>query len=128
MAEARVFTVEVAEVSKEVSHKEKVMLKDTTDCERFDRLTADDQTALVDVAFWAVLSIHNEKSKDKNYKNYVIVDKEGKKYVTGSQSFWNAFMDIWSEMKDEKESWSLKVYRVPSKNFKGKDFLTCSIA
>ena len=48
-------------------------------------------------------------------------------YVTGSESFWNSFRDIYDEMENESDEWSLKLYRLPSKNRQGKDFLTCSI-
>ena len=58
---------------------------------------------------------------------YVIIDKNGDKYVTGSLSFWNSFMDIYTEMLGEDEEWSIKAYKLDSKNYKGKKFLTCSI-
>ena len=75
----------------------------------------------------AILKVHNEKSDDKEYLNYVIVDNEGHKFVTGSQSFWSSFINIYEEMKDEDEEWAIKVYRLPSKNYKGKEFITCSV-
>ena len=58
----------------------------------------------------------------------IIIDENNDKYVTGSASFWNSFCDIWSDMAGEDEEWMLECYRLPSKNYKGKDFLTCSIA
>ena len=73
------------------------------------------------------LSIHNEKSDNVDYENYVIIDKNGDKYVTGSASFWSSFMDIYNEMQGEEEAWSIKAYKLDSKNYKGKKFLTCSI-
>ena len=53
--------------------------------------------------------------------------KDGTKYVTGSSSFWSSFEEIYTEMEGEDEEWGVRVYRSPSKNYTGKDFITCSI-
>jgi hypothetical protein len=71
--------------------------------------------------------VHNEKSDDKDYDNYIVVDGKGDKYVTGSTAFWNAFMSIFEEMKGETEPWSIQLNLIPSKNYKGKNVLTCSL-
>lgn len=120
------YEVKVAEVSKELTGKQKIQLKDTTDCVRLDKATQE-EPVLINVDYYAVLEIHNEKSEDKDYKNYVVVSTDGTRYVTGSESFWNAFMNIFDDMQDSDEEWQLKVYRMPSKNRQGKDFITCSI-
>lgn len=121
----RGYSVTIAETSRELSAKERVQLKDTTDCVALDKATQE-SPVVIDLDMFAVLNIHNEKSDDKDYLNYVLVDKNGTRYTTGSESLWSAFMDIFAEMKDEAD-WALKVYRMPSKNRQGKDFLTCSV-
>ena len=35
--------------------------------------------------------------------------------------------EIAEEMEDAGEEYAIKAYRVPSKNYKGKEFLTCSV-
>ena len=120
------YEVKVAEVSKELTGKQKIQLKDTTDCVRLDQATQE-APVLINVDYYAILEIHNEKSQDKDYKNYVVVATDGTRYVTGSESFWNAFMNIFEDMEESDEEWQLKVYRMPSKNRQGKDFITCSI-
>lgn len=120
------YTVSVVETSKELTAKQKIQLKDTTDCTRLDQATLEGNV-IIDVDFWAQLAIHNEKSDDKDYTNYVVVDKSGTRYVTGSEAFWSAFRNIFDDMSDCDEEWSLKVYRKPSKNRQGKDFITCSV-
>lgn len=125
------YSVNVVSTSKDLSPKEKVMIKDTTDCVRMDEATQE-SAVIIDVDYWAELSVHNEKAEDKDYANYVVVDKNGTRYVTGSTSFWNTFMNIWDEMCDlegdeKSEPWSLKVYRRDSKNRAGKQFITCSV-
>ena len=120
------YEVTIVETSKELSAKERIQLKDTTYAVKLDKATQVEAVE-IDVDYYAVLSIHNEKAEDKDYANYVIVDKSGERYVTGSPSFWSSFMNIFNEMENETEPWTLKVYRMPSKNREGKDFITCSI-
>lgn len=120
------YTVSVVETSKELTGKQKIQLKDTTDCVRLDQATLEGNV-IIDVDFWAELAIHNEKSDDKDYTNYVVVDKSGIRYVTGSEAFWSAFRNIFDDMASCDEEWTLKVYRKPSKNRQGKDFITCSV-
>ena len=120
------YSVTIKETSRELSPKERVAIKDTTSCVRLDDATKDAKVKIIP-SLYCVLGIHNEKSEDKDYDNFVIVDADGVKYVTGSASFWSSFMDIAREMEGETEDWGIEVYRVPSKNYKGKFFLTCSI-
>ena len=123
------YSVLISEVSQELTAKERIILKDTTNAIKLDELTQEtDEKVIISPSIYAVLDIHNEKSEqNKDYKNFIIIDKAGKKYVTSSESFWNSFMDIANEMAGETEEWAIEVYRVPSKNFKGKEFLNCSI-
>lgn len=120
------YSVEIAETSKQLSAKERIRVKDTTDAIKLDEATQEN-AIIINPDMYAVLNIHNEKSDNVDYKNYIVVDKDGTKYVTGSDSFWSSFMNIYEEMDGEQEEWGIKVYRAPSKNYKGKDFITCSI-
>lgn len=120
------YLVEIKETSRDLTAKQRIALKDTSNALKLDTI-CDENAVIIDPVDYAVLSIHNEKSDNVDYENYVITDKNGDKYVTGSPSFWSAFMDIYSEMKSEEEEWSIKVYKLDSKNYKGKKFLTCSI-
>ena len=127
MTENRSYYVEIEQVSKEVSKKEAVILKDTSDAVSLAE-SCQDGALIIKPAMWAVLNIHNEKNKDgdKDYRCYLIVDADGSKYKTGSESFWNSFRDIVDDMEDSDEEWAIKAYKLPSKNGK-KDFITCSI-
>lgn len=120
------YSVGIKETSKQLSAKERIAIKDTSNALKLDVECEEDGVIITPVAF-AILSIHNEKSDNKDYENYVIIDKDGNKYVTGSESFWNAFISIWDEMQEEDEAWGIKAYKLDSKNYKGKKFLTCSI-
>ena len=120
------YSVAIKESSRELTAKQRIALKDTTEAVKLDEATQV-EPVIINVDMYAILAIHNEKSENPDYDNYIVVDKNGTKYVTGSASFWSSFMDIFTEMEGEDEAWALKVYRVPSKNYKGKDFITCSI-
>lgn len=120
------YSVTVIESSKELSAKERVACKDTTGCTGLDEATRLEDV-LIEPDFWVKLSVHNEKSIDKDYDKFLIVAKDGTRYVTGSKSFVTAFMDIVSEMDGTGEEYAVKAFRLPSKNYSGKEFLTCSI-
>ena len=120
------YSVSVIESSKELSAKERVACKDTAGCTGLDDATRLDDV-IIEPDFWVRLSVHNEKSMDKDYEKFIIVAKDGTRYVTGSESFVSAFMDIVSEMDGTGEEYAIKVHRMPSKNYSGKEFLTCSI-
>lgn len=120
------YEVTILSCSKELSAKERIQLKDTTGATKLDTATQEGKVR-IDLDFYAEISIHNEKSEDKDYSNYVIVDKNGTRYVTGSPSFWSAFINIAKEMENESEPWGIEAYRMPSKNRQGKDFITCSL-
>lgn len=120
------YSVSIKETSKNLTAKERIAIKDTTSAIKLDEATQV-ESVLIAPEMFAVLSIHNDKSDNPDYENYIVVDKDGRKFVTGSQSFWTSFMDIWTEMENEDEDWSVLVYRHPSKNYKGKDFITCAI-
>lgn len=120
------YSVTVKLVSKDLTHKERVQITDLTDCVKLDKATQEGPV-LIDLDYYAVLDIHNEKADDKDYQNYVVADKNGTRYSTGSKSFFNNLVDICEEMEGSDETWQVKVYRKPSKNRAGKDFITCSI-
>ena len=120
------YSASIKESSRELTAKERIMLKDTTSAVKLDQATQVEDIH-ISVDSYAILNIHNDKATPTDYENYIILDRNCTKYVTGSQSFWNAFMDIFSEMENEPEEWSIRVYRHPSKNYSGKDFITCAI-
>lgn len=120
------FSVEIKESTIELTAKERIRLKDTTNAIKLDEATQIDKVVISPVGY-AILAIHNEKATPNDYENYLVMSADGKKYVTGSKSFWDSFMNIYNEMKDESDAYEIEIYRVPSKNYKGKDFISCSI-
>lgn len=120
------YSVNIRTVSRNITAKERVMLKDTTNAISLDEATQGAKFVF-EPDYYAILDVHNEKSEDKDYVKYIIVDKAGAKLVTGSESFFTSFISIMDEMADCDEEFSIEAYRMPSKNYKGKEFITCSI-
>lgn len=128
---AKSFEVKIIETSMELTHKEKVMLKDISRAIKLDEVCDNGNEIQIKPAGYARLSVHNEKADNSDYEQILVIDESGEKYITGSSSFWHSFSEIWDEMvndADEKEEWFLIIYKKDSKNYKGKQFLTCYIA
>ena len=124
------YTTKIVQSSRELSVKERIALKDIRDATSLDDAVQPGDTLLIAPEEFVELAIHNEAAKgDKDYTKYVIIDKAGNKYYTGSKTFFRNFIDIWDEMKNEApdEEFQISVYKIPSKNFAGKHFITCSI-
>lgn len=121
------YEVKINSVSKELTARERVMLKDTRNAIKLDE-AINDTPLVISPAFYAVLDVHNEKSKeDKDFQNFIVVDAAGNKYVTGSASFFEAFTEIVEEMSGTGEDYEIEIYKLDSKKHKGKQFITCSI-
>ena len=123
------YEVNIVSSTKELSPKEKIKLKDLSNSINLDNATQEQGKVVIDYDYHVLLNIHNEKSKDrKDYQNVVVVDKDGTKYNTGSESFLTTLEDITGEMLSAgEEDFSIEVYRKDSKNYKGKQFITCSV-
>lgn len=124
------YTSTITETTINISSKVKeIAIKDTSDAVKLDDATQDagPDGIKIQPSGYAVLKIENDRSEDGEYLNYLIFDREGKKYVTGSSAFWNSFRPIFDELKDEAEPWTLRIFRKPSAKRPGKDFITCAV-
>lgn len=125
MAES--YVANIVETSKELSARERLRMKDFTNAQQLDSvITGENETLVIAPAAYAVIEVHNEKSKDnKDYRKIVIVDAADNKFVTGSESFIRNFKEIYDEM--DGEPFEIEVYKKSSKNYSGKAFITCSV-
>ena len=121
------YNVSVIRATKELTPREKIRVKDFSNAVSLDEATKDGKITIA-YDYHVVLAVHNEKSDNKDYYKVVLVDGDGTKYVTGSEAFLTTLEQIVDEMIDAGESdFELEIYRKDSKNYKGKQFLTCSI-
>ena len=122
------YEVKIIETSKELSARERIALKNFDDMVQLDgAITADSPRLHIDIDCYAVAEVHNEKSDNVDYEKFIIFGKDGQKYITGSHPFFSSFKEIWDEMEGENEDWGIIVYKRESNNYKGKEFLTCTI-
>lgn len=123
------YSVKVRESSKTLTAREKLMFSDTTNAVKLDDIVTPDNALTITPADYVILFVHNENSENQDYDVYVIITDDGKKYITGSSSFWNSFSDIWDVMHEDEiaEPYQIEIFKKESKNFKGKYFLTCSV-
>lgn len=120
------FKTTITRSNTELTAKQRIQLKDTADAISLNEATKEGAFILTPVV-WAKLHVSLETdATSKEYDQIVIVDADGQKYSTGSDSFIRSFIDICEEMEGEEEEWAVKVFRLPSKNYSG-DFLTCTI-
>lgn len=121
------YEVTIKESSKNLTGKERVAIKDITNAHKLDSVVEVGQKFEIIPSYTALLEVHNENAENTDYTIFVIVDENGEKYITSSTSFIASYKGITEEMKDETEQWGIEAYKVESKNFKGRYFLTCSI-
>lgn len=125
------YKVKVCEASRELTAKEKIMIKDTSNAISLDAMTQEAQfineKVVLNIDYYVTIDVHNDKADDKDYQQFILVDKDGKKYYTGSTSFINNFIDIFEELTEAGEEVTIEIYRKESKNYKGKEFITCSV-
>lgn len=120
------YEVKIRETSFELTSRERIRIKDLQNAHKLDELVTPESSFSFDFGGYAILDIHNDNSKDNaDYTNYLVFDRDGNKYYTGSKTFWNSMWEIISEMGDEE--YSVEVTKHESKNYKGKFFLTASI-
>lgn len=122
------YTTEIKFSSKELTAREKIMVKDLTDAKKLEDVIGDNESVIITPVDYVVLDVHNDRAKDnKDYTKNVIIDKDGTRYTTGSPSFMESFINIYNEMYAEEEEFQIKCYKRESKNYSGKHFLTCSL-
>ena len=79
------YTAKVKFASKELTAKERIAVKDSSSVIKLDD-AVQENNLIITVDYYAIISIHNEKSDTKDYDKIVLVDKtSGERYTTGSR-------------------------------------------
>lgn len=126
------YVATIREASRELTAKERVMFKDFANAiSLVDFVSAKRESgekAIIDIKDYVVIDVHNPMASDNtDYTVYLVIDSKGDKYYTSSNAFWSAFNNIATEMKGSDEQWGIEAVLIPSKNYKGKEILTCSL-
>lgn len=129
-------TVKIAQSSKELTKIQKLAYQDTSDCLSLDgaveEATKNGLEFHITPKDYVILNVHTDSPKvsgNEDYKTMIVIDRNGTKYATGSNSFAEAFLNIYNTMHEDEDDpdYEIKVVRKESNNYKGKYFLTCSI-
>lgn len=117
------YKVEIIETNLELTKKQRVQLK-TNPGTKLDAICP---VTIENIIGYARLKINNPSvASAPEYEHFVVVSGNGEMYYTGSQSFMRNFMDIWDEMVGE-EDWGIEVYKMDSRKYPGKQFMTCKL-
>lgn len=124
------YVVTIRESSHELTAKEKIAYRDFGNAIKLDENLTDNDSMMVSPKGYVILDVHNEKAKgNKDYTKYIVIDNAGNKFVTGSESFFTRFLEIFETMQEDApdEEYQIEVYKRPSKNYAGKSFISCSL-
>ena len=124
------YNARIISSSRELTAKEKIMLKDFNDCIGLDMVVTTDKSLTIKVDLMVQVAVHNERANgDKDYTTTVLVADDGTKYSTSSKSLSDAIEDINDEIAEAEDTeladnLMIKIFKKPSKNYAGKYFLT----
>lgn len=121
----RNYSARVVSATTELTGRQMVALRNFSDMEQLNDLTKEEDV-LINIDYVVCVKVHNEKSDNKDYMKYIFVDRDGTKYITGSEPLYREYTDIEDALTDagDTDPISIKVMRKQSKNNQN-DFLTC---
>lgn len=120
------YSVKIRTSSRELTARERIRFKDTSAAVSLDDATNGGSIIITNPAAYVILDVHNEKADTPDYVKFVVIDEAGNSYITGSDSFYRSFLEIFEEMQGEGE-YSIEVSKHDSKNYKGKGFIKAAI-
>lgn len=125
----------VKESVKGLTAREKIAIKALNDVTELNDLVTPEHAIMINIDNVVTVQVHNEKSDNQDYNKYVYIDKDGTKYVSGSEPLYTTVKDILSDIEDaiadgemdETEDITIKVMKKESANYKGQMFLTAEL-
>lgn len=123
------FNLIITESLVNLTKKDLLQLKDLSDAVKLDQATqeaANGSVIINNVKNIVSLNlVSDDPQNPQEYSKTVVIDGDGIRFVTGSDSFARRAWEIAREM--DGDEFGLKVYRRPSKNYAGREFLSCSV-
>ena len=125
----------VKESVKGLTAREKIAIKALNDVTELNDLVTPEHAIMINIDNVVTVQVHNEKSDNQDHNKYVYIDKDGTKYVSGSEPLYTTVKDILSDVEDaiadgemdETEDITIKVMKKESANYKGQMFLTAEL-
>lgn len=126
------YSVEIIESSRDFTPRERLKIMRNGQMLSMDsaieEAKANGATLEICPVDYAVVKIFNPIAKgDKEYEKFVVFEKGGAMFCTGSKSFFTSFKVIWDTMKETDEEYSIELFKRESKNYPGKTYIDCAI-
>ena len=116
------YEVKIIEASRDLSKKETYKVTDFTGNLKLDKELSEGTEIRIDVDYYVKCEVNNDDGE--NYNVIVVVDKDGKRYSTGSSSFMNSFDRIVDVM--DGEDFAVIAFKRESKK-SGKTYICCTL-
>lgn len=113
----------------ELGVKERIAYKQLDDTVKINEMLESGESVNVVPSGIYKVDVHNPKASNPDYNVMLIVDKDGVRYTTSSESAFSSVSDILDELAntDFDGEFSLEFKTFPSKNFSGKSFIKAFI-
>lgn len=129
----RNYKAEITYSTRDLSAREKIKFKDTTNAIPLDDVVTLDKPIELTIDTVVEILVENgaikgDDNKDKEYIVVVFTTDNGDVYKTSSPSFESSIIDIFDELQElnDTDPVTVRIYKRPSKNFNG-EFITCSL-
>lgn len=116
---------------KELSFRERARLVKLANEKKIDKelAIAEDKKLVIKPDYYAILDVHNPAADNEDYSVLCFVCGDDL-YTTSSETLKDSYLELLQLAKDSNESldFAIEIYGVPSKNYSGREFFTCTIA
>ena len=127
------YKVIIAEVTegKELNFRERARLVKLAGEKKIDKeiQLAENGKLVIKPDYYAILDVHNPSAENEDYSIMCFVCDDDL-YTTSSETLKDSYLELLELAKDSNESldFPIEIYGVPSKNYSGREFFTCTIA
>lgn len=127
------YKVVIAEVTegKELNFRERARLVKLAGEKKIDKELAfsEDKKITIKPDYYAILEVHNPSAENEDYTILCFVCGD-ELYTSSSETLKDSYLELLELAKESNESldFPIEIYGVPSKNYSGREFFTCTIA
>lgn len=121
------YEVKILDASRTLTAIDQLNFEDTSD---MGMLSDFENNAIIEnITGYVYMSVHNDRLEEPDYTVFIVETEDGC-YYTSSNSFKESFVHIWQVVQEEADTEevkpvSVKIKRIPSRNYKGNDILSC---
>lgn len=127
------YKVVIAEVTdgKELNFRERARLVKLAGEKKIDKELSfsENKKLTIKPDYYAILEVHNPSAENEDYSILCFVCGD-ELYTSSSETLKDSYLELLELAKESNESldFPIEIYGVPSKNYSGREFFTCTIA